>query len=116
MKKLCKKCGRLKDVDLFYKQRATCKKCYLKERAEYANTILGRLAGRRAAKAYRLRFPGKTKARAAVRRAVRLGIIVEKPCEADGCGKKKVESHHTDYRKLLDVIWLCKKHHKEADK
>jgi hypothetical protein len=29
------------------------------------------------------------------------------------CGEK-AEAHHTDYDMLLDVIWLCPAHHKQA--
>lgn len=44
--------------------------------------------------------------------AVRRGDIIKTPCF---CGEKKVQSHHEDYSKPLEVRWLCKKHHMEAD-
>jgi ribosomal protein L15E len=28
------------------------------------------------------------------------------------CGAKKSVAHHEDYKKPLDVIWLCQEHHK----
>jgi hypothetical protein len=40
----------------------------------------------------------------------RNGLIKPEPCNI--CGKK-AEAHHPDYRKPLEVIWLCSKHHKE---
>lgn len=65
-------------------------------------------------KKYRLQrnenFPGKTKARAKVSNAVRDGRLIKKPCEI--CGEKKVQAHHDDYRKYLEVRWLCFKHHR----
>jgi len=43
--------------------------------------------------------------------AIRDGRLIKKPCEF--CGKKKVEAHHDDYMKPLEVRWLCRKHHTE---
>jgi hypothetical protein len=44
-----------------------------------------------------------------VNNAIRDGRLQKQPCAI--CGDKKVEAHHYDYSKPLDVIWLCKKHH-----
>lgn len=42
-----------------------------------------------------------------VAEAIRLGKITPSPCEM--CGEKKVQAHHDDYNKPLDVRWLCDK-------
>lgn len=44
---------------------------------------------------------------------LRAGKLIEEPCRI--CGNIKAEAHHEDYSKPLDVVWLCNKHHKEAD-
>lgn len=44
--------------------------------------------------------------------AIRSGSLVRKPCEV--CGTDKVDAHHEDYDRPLDVRWLCRKHHKQA--
>ena len=54
----------------------------------------------------------KNYARHAVRHAVKVGKLIQEPCY---CGETKVEAHHSDYSKPLDVIWVCKKHHIELD-
>lgn len=46
--------------------------------------------------------------------AMRAGKIIRMPCVI--CGEVKSEAHHEDYSKPLEVIWLCRKHHIEADK
>lgn len=46
-----------------------------------------------------------------VRKAIKQGSLRKKFCEI--CGEQKVEAHHCDYNKPLDVMWLCKKHHAE---
>lgn len=53
----------------------------------------------------------KIKSRRKVFVAVRNGSLKKKPCEV--CGINKVDAHHDDYSKPLDVRWLCKKHHSE---
>jgi hypothetical protein len=62
-------------------------------------------------KVVKLKSPEKVAARDKVSNAVRDGRLFKKPCEV--CSKKKVEAHHPDYSKPLDVKWLCTKHHKE---
>lgn len=40
------------------------------------------------------------------------GLITRKPCEVCG-SSKKINAHHEDYSKPLEVIWLCSRHHGE---
>jgi hypothetical protein len=49
-----------------------------------------------------------------VRSALEKGIIVKEPCLI--CGNPKVEGHHKDYSKPLEVDWLCTKHHDVIDR
>lgn len=57
----------------------------------------------------------KIKAERAAANAVRNGRLVRGPCET--CGTtNKVQGHHDDYTKPLDVRWLCPKHHAEHHK
>jgi hypothetical protein len=49
-------------------------------------------------------------ARSEVAWAVRNGHLVREPCSQ--CGALKAEAHHEDYTKPLEVVWLCRRHHK----
>lgn len=57
----------------------------------------------------RKRFPMKHRARKMVYRAVKAGKLVRGPCEI--CGHTKVEAHHSDYTKALEIRWLCRRCH-----
>lgn len=59
---------------------------------------------------YARRFPLKTRAQDAIQRELRAGRIQRLPCQE--CGNPKVEAHHPDYAKPLDVLFLCRKHHR----
>jgi hypothetical protein len=52
---------------------------------------------------------GQERAYRLVSRALKRGTLKRQPCET--CGDPKSEGHHRDYRKPLDVQWLCKRHH-----
>ena len=51
----------------------------------------------------------KHKARIELRKAVKSGLIIKRPCVI--CGIDKTEAHHEDYSKPLQVIWLCRNDH-----
>jgi hypothetical protein len=55
--------------------------------------------------------PEKLTARSRVSSAVRDGRLIKRPCVT--CGAIKVEAHHPDYSRPLEVIWLCSQHHRE---
>ena len=48
--------------------------------------------------------------RARVFWAIKKGKLFRKPCVI--CGELKVQAHHEDYDKPLEVRWLCNKHHR----
>lgn len=63
---------------------------------------------------YKTRFPERVRAREMVTSRIKRGTMERLPCAV--CGELKSEAHHEDYAKPLEVIWLCRKHHREADK
>jgi len=66
-----------------------------------------------ARKNYHQNNPDKKHAHITTGNAIRDGKLIRKPCEI--CGNPKVEAHHEDYSKPLEVVWLCKPHHFQAD-
>lgn len=46
-----------------------------------------------------------------VQKAIRSGALVKGLCQV--CGADRVEAHHTDYSRPLEVVWLCPRHHRE---
>jgi ribosomal protein S27AE len=63
----------------------------------------------RLAAEYRRKNPEKIKARSTLYSALRTGRIERQPCER--CGAEKVQAHHDDYSRPLDVRWLCRDCH-----
>ena len=54
----------------------------------------------------------RTSANTAVRRAIKKGELMKKPCKY--CGKKAQAHHNSDPKKdWLNVTWLCVEHHAE---
>jgi len=60
---------------------------------------------------YQDRCPEKVACRIETRKAISGGVLVKTPCKV--CGVLKVDAHHPDYSKPLEVVWLCRKHHSE---
>lgn len=63
---------------------------------------------------YKAKFPERTQARRKVSDAIKAKRLIRAPCVI--CGNSKSEAHHENYSKPLEVIWLCRTHHREADK
>lgn len=111
-KKVCTKCGIDKPLSDYYTKRdwrdpinmtvnyyrSKCKTCIHKE-------------NEKAVRKYEKNNPEKTKARVLCRKAIKDGVMVRKPCMV--CGETRVDAHHHDYSKPLDVLWLCKVHHND---
>lgn len=84
----------------------------LKAMKEYAATPEGRAAHAEARRRWAERNAEKRKAHVAVGNAVRDGRLTKGPCEDAGedCAGR-IEAHHDDYAKPLEVRWLCRAHH-----
>jgi hypothetical protein len=124
--KYCPKCRETKPVESFAVHRSrhdgrqsACRACKNAKRAllrasrKDIEAAYNRDWHKRNDRAYREANREKVAARHAVANALENGSLVKAPCEV--CGEAKSEAHHEDYSKPLDVNWLCRKHHEEAD-
>lgn len=134
--KICSQCGSPKSLDEFYRdatcpdgRSARCKVCknawrdgHAEEIKEYDRQrakLPHRVAARKnrdvvIATNYANRHPERETAKRLVKSAMRNGHLVKQPCTV--CGSLKVEAHHDDYSKPLEVTWTCRQHHKELDR
>lgn len=78
---------------------------------KYKTSEKYKIQRREAGKRMRLKYPEKFKAREKLKYEVKMGRVKKGVCEK--CGNPKVQAHHHDYTKPLDVNWLCSKHHAE---
>lgn len=136
MGKECFKCHTTKPLSEFYRHPmmadghlGKCKECnkkdvqenYAKRRKQYSDYDARRRQNpeRKADQAASLkrhneRHPDRAAARIAVQNAVKSGRLKKTPCVR--CGTTvRVQGHHHDYSKPLDVTWECFKCHREAD-
>lgn len=137
----CRSCEKDLSVEAFYaSNKSKCKDCvraavkanraekvdYYKEfdrqrgslphrveaRREYQKTEAYRDSHRKSVAKQLAEHPERRSARVAVGNAVRDGRLEKQPCFT--CGSSKVEAHHADYSRPLDVVWLCRTHHRAA--
>jgi Bacillus phage endonuclease len=79
---------------------------------KYFQTEKGREKYKQQALKLREKYPEKARARSLLSNAVCDGKII-RPSKCSLCGwdQGKIEAHHPDYSKPLEVIWVCKSCH-----
>ena len=103
----CKECNK-KDVATNYRDKRDQYAVY--ERKRFQDPIRkAKIAGYNQTRRKNNKI--KTVANYLTSNAIRDNRLIREPCKI--CGETKVEAHHTDYYKPLDVQWLCRKHHLE---
>lgn len=134
MVKTCKKCGVERPMTDFYRTRNTrdgywneCRSCVALRRLrwtqenrqkvkQYQRKYMREYKTRPEVKQKRLAYdaahPEKPHARNVLKGRIARGSIKRLPCEICGTNER-VEAHHTDYAKPLEVRWLCLLHHKQ---
>ena len=93
-----------------------CRDCNAERVAKYRSTENGADRTRRAVYASIARHPEKQAARLLLNGSVRRGDIT-RPDRCSRCGDvKRVEGHHRDYSRPLEVEWLCRPCHADEDR
>lgn len=133
--KKCSRCNQEKRDSDFYKDRRTpsglkcqCKKCHsltsiatrdpektrdrnrdYMRRARERNPI--KFREREVAYSRKRKLNDNMRARYRLNRAIISGVVV-KPHACSRCGRNlKLNAHHSDYSRPLDVVWLCTECH-----
>lgn len=120
--KTCSKCRAKKPVTEFYRSPVNrdglsgfCKECHNQSNRQNRlkkKNLLAYPEVPQSDKFWLLENKLKKKAHHLVAYAIRKKELVRQPCEK--CGTTiEVVAHHEDYNKPLDVMWLCKLHHRE---
>lgn len=115
---MCKKCCMVKDIteygthpNMANGRRTTCKQCRSKETLKWFKNGGKNLRTKEKKRKYKAtqieRHPEKYAARNAVMNAIKAGkLVAAEACER--CGSRGLlHGHHPDYKKMLDVEWLC---------
>ena len=121
--KTCTRCKETKDLSLFHRNSSQksgyaphCKQCHKRAYPirSWNMTDKGMNSAKIATKAWAERNRIKVNTYAKVRYHLSKGHIV-KPDNCQQCNSiNKLDAHHHDYSKPLDVEWLCRQCHKNA--
>ena len=131
--KHCVKCGINKQNSEFYhnknnadKLSGKCKECYkegvrenyrknrdyyIKYEKERRKKPEWKIVREKFRGKYEEKYPERLAAKIILNHAIETGKIKKQPCQI--CSAKRVEAHHEDYTKPLDVDWLCNMHHRQ---
>lgn len=80
-----------------------------KYQREYRQRTASKVARLKLARKQRLKHAIKFRARNIVNKAVKRGVIKKQPCLF--CKNPKTEAHHKNYKRPMDIIWVCRLHH-----
>jgi len=106
----CKECSNACGRAYLQNPKVKCSKA--KYQAKYMKTDKGKVVHAKSHANYRANNPYKIKAKSEVGSAIRNGSLI-RPTKCSECSEsKKIEAHHDDYNKSLEVRWLCRKCHK----
>lgn len=84
-----------------------CRDCNAARMRNYYNSYNGKNNIVNASKRMATKYPIKQKARGMVNYAVKSGRL-NKPAQCEVClSEGRIEGHHMDYNRPLDVVWLC---------
>lgn len=126
--KRCFKCARVLPSSEFYRHPrmsdghlGKCKSCTKRDATKHRNDNLERVLEydrkrhksreyHDAIEAHVAMFPRQSWAMRKVHSQLKRKALARMPCEV--CGDTKVDAHHDDYLKPLEVRWLCRKHHR----
>lgn len=106
-------CYRQENASQINAQRKQYRLDHKAETAAYKLKVKDKYKAHRAkvTREWRLKYPERARAHAIVGRAVRSGKLT-KANECARCGAiGRLEAHHEDYSKPLNVIWLCRTCH-----
>ena len=112
--KICCICHVEKESSLFYKDKSRfdgysyrCKDC-----DKVRDKLRIRINHAKYQQVWKEKNIKKYEAHKALKRAVYNNVVIKTQCFV--CGNNKVEAHHPDYDRPLDVIWMCRQHHRET--
>ncbi len=113
--KLCieiyrKEYRKIHPYNYFYTLSPEKKKKFREYYIKYSKTPKGKLISSRAVKKWEAKNREKVKIHRKINNLIRDKKLERKPCIV--CGDKKSDAHHPDYSKPLEVMWLCRLHHK----
>ena len=89
-----------------WKKKSADKKAYRKKWLDEHPGYLSKMK-----KKYYSENRDKLKVRYRFREALKRGKLERQPCFV--CGIESADGHHPDYSRPLDVVWLCKDHHRQ---
>lgn len=121
---ICRRCNKRKKLfgtqqsvkrrgDKIYRYRwQICLDCLAERRNKYRQTEQYRARARQHSAKHRQLHPERVNARYLVQKALYNGDIIRPlTCFVSKCPTMRLEAHHNDYTKPLEVVWLCKRHH-----